>query len=67
MAKRRKAVKAAGTYGPGKGLLMLLGVVLIVLGIVLYIKRDDPEMLSIIIAIVLVIYGLKKVLIGYKC
>lgn len=64
MAKGRKTMQSAGAYGYRKGLLMLFGVVLLVLGIILYIR---PELLELVLATVLVLYGLKKIIVGYRC
>jgi len=57
MAKKKEV------YTLGRGLVMLYGVLFVVLGVVILAR---PEMIEEVIGLVLVVYGVKKIVKGYK-
>jgi len=61
MAKKKGANEM---YAPNKGLIILYGVVLVVLGVVLLAR---PLYLPYVVGIVLIVKGIKKVVRGSKC
>ena len=61
MAKKKGANEM---YAPNKGLIILYGVVLVVLGVVLLAR---PNLLPYVFGIVLIVKGIKKVTRHYMC